>query len=88
VTLKTLLGIVLLVDAYIIVYYRLLVRYHYEKATGRQESTFGALFSFPPYKILPPAGRSYAQRYWIAIGLLVVCMAVLASVTELPPLFG
>jgi len=88
VTLKTLLGIVLFVDAYVIVYYRLLVRHYYEQATGRQESTFGALFSLPPYKILPPAGRRYAKRYWVAVGLLVVCMAILATITELRSLFG
>lgn len=86
-TLRTLIGTILFVDAYIIIYYRLMVRHHYENTTGRRESTFGALFSLPPYAALSPGARRYVHRYWAAIGVLLVCMAILAATSDLSTLF-
>lgn len=80
---RTLLGIIVVADAYIIVYYRLLVRFYYEQQHGVKEGTFGALFSFPPYAKLPDRGKQYARRYWVAVGILVACVAVLASLADL-----
>ncbi len=85
---KTLLGVVLFADVYILVYHRLLVRHYYEQATGRHESVFGALFSLPPYSALPPEGRRHARRYWMAAGVMVAAVATLAVLTDLAPLFA
>jgi hypothetical protein len=74
----TLLAVVLVIDVYVIVYYRLLVKYFYEKEKGVKESTLGALFSFPPYGQLPDRGKRYALRYWIAVAVLISCVALLA----------
>lgn len=79
---RILLAIALLAVGYAIVYYRLLVKFYYEKQHGVRESNFGALFSFPPYGALPEKGRKYARRYWVAVGLLVLCVMVLAWVSD------
>lgn len=79
---RTLLGILVVIDVYIIVYYRLMVRYYYEQAHGVRESTFSALFSFPPYSQLPDKGRRYARRYWVAMAVLLAIIAVLAAMTD------
>jgi len=76
--LKTLLWAVVFVDAYVLVYYRLMVKHHYEQAQGVREGTFWTLLSFPPYARLPDAGRKYARRYWIAFALLAGCVTALA----------
>lgn len=75
---RTLIAIIVVVDVYVIVYYRLLVRFYYEQERGVKEGTFGALFSFPPYARLPEKGKTYARRYWVAVGVLTACVAVLA----------
>jgi hypothetical protein len=75
---QTVLGILLIGCVYALVYYRLMVRHFFENATGRRESTIGALFSLPPYKVLPEHGRIYAKRYWIVVGILTACIVVLA----------
>lgn len=80
--LKTLLWVVVLLDAYVLVYYRLMVRHHYEQARGVSEGTFWALLSFPPYACLPEAGRKYARRYWIAFAVLAGCVTVLAMTAD------
>lgn len=79
---RSFLAIALLVVGYAIVYYRLLVKFYYERQHGVRESAFGALFSFPPYKALPEKGRKYARRYWVAVGLLVACVMALAWVSD------
>jgi hypothetical protein len=79
---RLLFAIALLAVGYAIVYYRLLVKFYYEKQHGLSESTFGALFSFPPYKDLPEKGRKYARRYFVAVGLLVACVIALARLSD------
>ena len=81
-SLRTVLGILLVVNGYVLIYYRLLVRHLYEEQQGVKESTFGALFSFPPYQRLPELGKKYARRYWVAIALLVILLLVSAFVKE------
>lgn len=79
---KALFAIALFVNAYAIVYYRLLVKFYYEKQHGTREGNWGALFSFPPYKALPEKGRRYARRYWVAVGILMLCVAALAYLSD------
>lgn len=75
----TFLAILLVADLYVVVYYRLMVRYCYEKQYGVKENAFGALFSFAPYSRLDPMGRRYARRHIgaVAVMLLVVLSLVL-----------
>lgn len=77
-SLRAMLGILLVVNGYVLIYYRLLVKHFYEEQYGVKENTFGALFSFPPYRRLSEPGRKYARRYWVALLLLTVVL--LASV--------
>ena len=81
-SLRTVLGILLVVNGYVLIYYRLLVRHLYEEQQGVKEGTFGALFSFPPYQRLPESGKKYARRYWVAIALLVTLLLASAFVKE------
>jgi uncharacterized membrane protein HdeD (DUF308 family) len=81
-SLRTVLGVLLVVNGYVLIYYRLLVRHFYEEQQGVKESTFGALFSFPPYQRLPELGKKYARRYWVAIALLVTLLLASAFVKE------
>jgi len=74
----------MVLDVYVVVYYRLLVRFYYQKATQRRETALGALFSFPPYRVLPRQGRRCVQRYWISMLVLIVCVLLLASNINLP----
>ena len=76
---QTVIGILLITSVYILIYYRLLVRHYYEKAAQKKESTFGAVFSFPPYRILPPEGRKYAKRYWITLFIMIACISAAAT---------
>lgn len=76
---RNLIGALLICNVYIIIYYRLMLRYHTEQYTGRKESTFGAIFSFPPLKLLSGKARKYVKRYWIAIGVMLLGVGYLAS---------
>lgn len=75
---RTIIGLLLIMTVYVLVYYRLLIRHYYEQATSRKESTFGAVFSLPPYKLLPPVSRKYVKRYWYTLLLMVLCVALAA----------
>ena len=82
------IGAILLVSVYVLVYYRLMVRFYYQKQHDITESTFGALFSLPPYGRLCEKGKRYARRYWGAVAVMVG-MIVLGAVTlEFPGLTG
>lgn len=73
-----------MIIAYVVIYYRLLVRYFYEQQHNVKETTFGALFSFPPYARLDSSGKKYARRYWVAVALLVICLLAAAAATDFP----
>ncbi len=79
---QTFFGILLAITGYVVVYYRLLVRHFYEQQYQVKESTFGALFSFPPYRRLDALGRKYARRYWIAVTVMAACLLALAAVSD------
>lgn len=89
-SLRTLLGVWLVVNGYVLIYYRLMVRHYYQEQHGVKESTFGVLFSFPPYRQLPEAGRKYARRYWVTLALLVIVLLVSALLRDGPfwPAYG
>jgi len=57
------LVIVLFVNAYVIVNFRLNIKHFYEKENKVTESSFGAIFSLPPFSKLPAKGKRYYFRY-------------------------
>lgn len=80
------IGIVIVLDVYAIVYYRLLVRHFLKADGGIQETTFGALLTPPPWRDLSLLGRKYAKRYYGAVVVLVLCLAVTAATRPFPTL--
>lgn len=76
---ETLLAIIIMLDAYAIIFYRLMIKYYYEKENNVKESNFAAIFSLPPHSKLSETGKRYSRRYWIAVAIL------LASITLLIP---
>lgn len=76
------LGVLLVVSGYVVIYYRLLVRHFYQQQYNVKETTFAALFSFPPYGRLDDLGKKYAKRYWVAVAAMISCLLALAYVTE------
>lgn len=75
--LETFLAILILIDVYTIVFYRLMIKHYYEKDNNLKESSFGAIFSFPPYSKLSMKGKQYSRKYWVAIIILLICIALL-----------
>ena len=75
---ETLIGAALVVNVYVLVYYRLMVRFHQQKQDGRPQKTAAALLSTPPYRRLSERGRQYARRWWYALAVMTVIVAVLA----------
>lgn len=80
---ETLLAIVLIIDVYVVIYYRLMVKHLYEQEHKVKETAFGAIFSLPPHSRLSATAKQYSRRYWIALGLLVMCIALLATTRNL-----
>lgn len=85
---ETMLAVVILIDAYAIIFYRLMVKHYYEKENNIKESNFGAIFSFPPHNKLSEKGKHYSRRYWIAVGVLIVCIALLIPGRDFSTLKG
>jgi len=82
VSLRTWLGFLLVINGYVLIYYRLMVRHYYEEHHQVKESTFGALFSFPPTRRLPERGRRYARRYWVSLALMVLILLLAAMLGD------
>lgn len=80
------IGIVLVLDVYAIVYYRLLVRHFLAADSNIRETTFGALATPPPWGRLSPVARKYAKRYYAAVAVLVAALAAAALTQRFPAL--
>ena len=74
----TIIALILILDAYAIVFFRLMCSYHFQRINDVKESPLGAIFSFPPHRQLNEAGRGYSKKYWIALGIMVAVVAYLA----------
>lgn len=79
---EMLLVIMVIVDLYALLFYRLMCRHYYEKEQGVKESAFAAIFSLPPYKLLPVNARKYHKRYWIALGLMMLIIVILVQTRD------
>jgi hypothetical protein len=79
---KAVLWTVIFLDVYVLIYYRLLIKHHYQRAHGVNEGTFWILLCLPPYARLPAAGKKYVHRYWVALGILIGCVIALAMTAD------
>ena len=78
-----LLALILIIDLYVVIYYRLMVRHYYEKENNVRETNFAAIFSLPPHSRLSSEGKKFSQRYWYAVSVMLLCIAILASTRDL-----
>lgn len=76
------LAFALIASMYTLVYFRLMVRHHYEKEHNVKESTFGVLFSLPPHSKLNAIGKKYSRNYWITLAVILVIIAVLVQLRD------
>jgi len=79
---RNVLGVLLVVSGYIVIYYRLLVRHFFQQQHQVKETTFAALFSLPPYSRLDELGKKYARRYWVAVTAMIICLLGLAYISD------
>ena len=77
--LDTVVGTIVIIDVYVLIFFRLLVRRDHERHTGQRESTFGAIFSVPERDHLSPSGRRDRRRYWVSLGILLGCLVYVAA---------
>ena len=77
--LDTIVGIIILIDVYVIVFFRLLVRRDYEQRSGSKESMFDVLLSVPKKQSLSPSGQAFLRKYWFALGIMGLCIVYVAA---------
>ena len=61
-----------------VLFFRLMLSHYYQEVQNRKESAFAAIFSFPPHRQLNAKGKKYSQKYWVAIGVLLIIVILLA----------
>ncbi|MBM3565451.1 MAG: hypothetical protein FJX42_04985 [Alphaproteobacteria bacterium] len=81
---ETALGILLVASLYLLVYYRLLVRWFLDQDSGVKETVFAALFTPPPWGRLSPLGRKYAKRYFAVLATIAVLFGIAALTVKMP----
>lgn len=77
-SLETALGILLLISVYVLVYFRLMVRFHHAKMNEKKEKSFLAVLTVPPYRNLNDKGKHYARRWWYTLLFMALIIGVLA----------
>ncbi len=80
---ETLLGVIMIIDVYVIVYYRLMVKHYYQQEKNTRETAFAAIFSLPPHSQLSTTGKQFSRRYWFALIVLFGCILILVSTRDL-----
>jgi len=80
---KIAIALVLLIDLYLVVYYRLMAKFYQEKITGSSQSGMAVLLSIPPYRSLPAVAQKYVRRYWWAVAVMGACIAALFAVSDI-----
>lgn len=72
-----LFGVALIANVYVLVYLRLMVRFHQQKQGLKTMGNGATLMTIPPYGKLLGDGRSYARKWWYALGVLSLLIAAL-----------
>lgn len=65
----------IIIDVYLIVFYRLMIGFYVKQKTGREDRGLAAVFSLPSRRDLPEAGLRYYRRYWFAMAVLALLIA-------------
>jgi len=76
---RTVIGIALVGSLYIMIYYRLFIRHYHQKASGEKEPSFWSVFSIPSYRGLQQSEQKYIRRYWYAVSIMLICIALLVA---------
>jgi len=79
---ESLLAVIMIIDVYVIIYYRLLVKHHYETEKNIKETAFAAIFSFPPHAQLSETGKQFSRRYWFALIVMFSCILILVGMRD------
>lgn len=66
------LFIAIIINIFLIVYYRLMVAFYVQQENTTQDDGFLTMFSLPSKRDLPEAGLPYYRRYWIAVATLAL----------------
>jgi hypothetical protein len=65
----------IMINVYLVVFYRLMIGYYIKEKTGREDCGFAAVCSLPSRRDLPEAGLRYYRRYWSALATLALLAA-------------
>jgi hypothetical protein len=65
----------IIIDVYVIVFYRLMIGFYVSQKAGKDDRGFVAIFSLPSGRDLPEAGLRYRRRYWFAMAMLSLLIA-------------
>ncbi len=79
---RILFGVLMILSGYVLIFYRLMIKHHYEMHNQLKEGTLSTIFSFPPYRLLPAVARKYLLRYWITFVIFLVCLLIVALLTD------
>lgn len=78
-TIETVLGALLLISLYVLIYFRLMVRFHHARVSEKKERSFLAVLTVPPYRTLDDKGKAYTRRWWYTLLCMTVIVGVLAT---------
>ncbi len=79
VVLESVLGGLLLICVYVLIYFRLMVRFHHARVNVKKERSLLAVLTVPPYRNLDDKGKAYARRWWYTLLFMTVIVGVLAT---------
>lgn len=65
----------IMIDVYLIVFYRLMIGFYVKQKAGSEDRGFAAVFSLPSRRDLPETGLRYYRRYWFAMAMLALFVA-------------
>lgn len=65
----------IMIDVYLIVFYRLMIGFYVKQKSGREDRGFAAVLSLPSGRGLPEEGLKYCRRYWFAMAMLALLIA-------------
>ncbi len=81
--LESVLGGLLLISVYVLIYFRLMVRFHHARVNAKKERSFLAVLTVPPYRNLDDKGKTYARRWWHTLLFMTVIVGALAMRVDL-----
>ncbi len=77
------LGVLLLISLYVLIYFGFMVRFHHARVNEKKERSFLAVLTVPPYRNLDESGKAYARRWWYTLLFMTLIVGVLATRVDL-----